>query len=78
MFLSKQFFLKCLKKPKRYVIETFEPVVGVHCWYIKNTFAGFCQQFFWKNISEDSGWLLLLQFKVILDILSVQIIHILS
>ena len=37
------------------VVGTFKNIctVAVHCWYIKDAFAGFCQQMLEKNISED-------------------------
>ena len=48
---------KCFeKKTKESVVETFRDIstVGVHCWYIKYSFAGACQQTLKKKIiSED-------------------------
>ena len=34
------------------VVGTFQKIctVAVHCWYIKDVFAGFCQQIFEKKI----------------------------
>ena len=47
----------CVNKPKEFVIETFKNISAelVHCWYIKYSFAGFCQQNFEinRNNSED-------------------------
>ena len=43
------------KKTKESVVGTFKNTVAVavHCWYIKDAFAGFCQQIFEeKNVSE--------------------------
>ena len=42
------------KKTRESVAGTFKNIstVAVHCWYIKDVFAEFCQQIFEQNISE--------------------------
>ena len=42
------------KNTRESEVGTFENIctVAVHCWYIKDAFAGFCQQIFLKKISE--------------------------
>ena len=42
------------KKTRESVVGTFKNIstVAVHCWYIKDVFAEFCQQIFEQNISE--------------------------
>ena len=42
------------KKTKESLVEIFEIIctVAVHCWYIKDAFAGFCRQIFEKKIQK--------------------------
>ena len=39
------------KKVREFIVRTFKNAmaVAVHCWYIKDAFAGFCQQNFEKK-----------------------------
>ena len=43
------------KKTRESVVGTLKNIsaVVVHCWYIKEAFAEFCQQMFEQNISVD-------------------------
>ena len=42
------------KNPRESVVGAFKYIctVAVHCWYIKEAFAGFCQQIYFKENSE--------------------------
>ena len=42
------------KNTRESVVGTYKNIctVAVHCWYIKDDFAGFCQQIFKKKVSE--------------------------
>ena len=48
------------KNTRESVVGTFKNIctVAVHCWYIKDAFAGFCQQIilkrgFWRHFREN-------------------------
>ena len=44
------------KKTKETVVRTFKNIwtVAVHCWYLKEAFAGFCQQILEKIFFSES------------------------
>ena len=44
------------KKSKSSVVGTFKNIfaVGVHCWYIRYGFAGFCLQIFEKKLFQKT------------------------